>query len=405
MKKTMPTMPKMAFSRDHTLLAANTERGATLAADARLLAESPAAAEHFMQQALDVLGAGQPLAVAVMPPSASSTGVNLVGGLLREAVTAANADPARVGLCVSAGCLPVRLLWRIRRDHLGAGPLFITGGPHGAKADWRALWHLRTQPQLRFAAATEVTPVCPLLAPEPAVGVVPGIDVQAPVASAWVRREISLSDHADVCGRVDEHGLLGAAERAVETGDRELALAEWPTARMRHDAWLNRRLAVEVTGIGTLVARQGQNPADFGTLLAAGRLVARVRDAVVDRSRRLAATRGALPALEQAGRTAALADARLQEGWRRHWREAVDSAAVRHRNLLVISPWSLFPAGEPATYPYANLVPLLRHADACTISVPPDLSKWSLDEFVNFHCQVAAVLQQRIDQRQIAEPA
>ena len=392
----MPTMPRMAVSRDHTLLHANTERGATLAADAQLLAESMVAAEHFRQQVLDVLVADRALAVAVLPTGAASANVTVVGELLQDAAAAADVDPARIALAVPAGYLPVRALWRIRRNQLGAGPLFLTGGPPAANADWRALWDLRMEPQLRLAAATEVTSACPLLAAEPAMGVVPGIEVQAPVASAWVRREICLADFADDRGRVDEHGLQGAAEHAVESGDRELALAEWPTARMCHDAWLNRRLAVEVTGLGTLVARQGLDPADFGTLLAVGSLVARLRNVLVGRSRRLAATRGALPALEQAGRMMALADGRLRDGWRRRWREAVDSGAVRHRNLLVISPWSLFPAGEAASYAYANLIPVLRHADACTISAPPDLTGWTLGEFANFHRQVAAVLQQRI---------
>jgi hypothetical protein len=398
-------MPEMAVSRDHTLLAANTERGATLAADAQLLTESPAAAEQFRQQAFDILVAGRALAVSVLPAGAENSGVAAVCGLLQASVAAADADPGSVALTVPANCLPVSALWRIRRDYLGVGLLFLTSGPRAADTDWQALWELRMEPQLRLAAATEVTSACPLLAAEPAMAVVPGIEVQAPVTSAWVRRKISLADFADARGGVDEAALLGAAEGAVDAGDRELARAEWPTARMRHDAWLNRRLAIEVTGIGTLVARQGLDPADFGTLRAVGRLVARLRSAVVDRSRRLAASCGALPALEQAGRVATLADERLQDGWRRHWRQAVDTTALRHRNLLVIAPWSLFPAGEPANTAYANLVPLLRHADACTIRAPADLSDWSLGEFVNFHRQVAAVLQQRMHQRQIAEPA
>lgn len=401
----MLTMPWMAVSPDHTLFNANTERGATLAADAQLLAESPAAAEHFAQQALDVLIARRALTVTVTPAGPAGAGVELIGRLLHESVAAAAADPGCVALTVPAGYLPVRSLWRIRRDYLGAGLLFLTGGPRGADADWQALWELRTEPRVRLAAATEVTSACRLLASETATAVLPGIEVQAPVASAWVRREICLADFADDRGRVDETGLLRAAARAVEAADLALARCEWPTARMRHDAWLNRRLAVEITGIGTLVAMQGLDPADFGTLLAVGRLVTRVRSALVEQSRQLAATCGAVPALEQAGRIAALPDQRLQDGWRRRWRQAFESTAMRHRNLLVISPWSMFPADGPAPYAYANLVPVLRHADACTIPAPPDLSGWTLGEYVNFHRQVAAVLQQRIHQHQIAEPA
>ena len=85
----MPTMPEMAVSPDHTLLNANTERGATLAADAQLLAESPAAAEQFRQQAFDILLAGRELAVSVLPAGANNASITAVGVLLQESVAAA----------------------------------------------------------------------------------------------------------------------------------------------------------------------------------------------------------------------------------------------------------------------------------------------------------------------------
>ena len=143
-------------------------------------AESPAAAEQFRQQAFDILLAGRALAVSVLPAGANNAGITAVGVLLQESVAAANADPGTIALTVPASCLPVRVLWRIRRDHLGAGLLFLTSAPHGTDADWRALWDLRMEPQLRLATATEVTSACPLLAAESAVAVVPGIELQAP---------------------------------------------------------------------------------------------------------------------------------------------------------------------------------------------------------------------------------
>jgi hypothetical protein len=397
------TMPKMVISHDHTLFAGFTGSGATLSADAQLLAESTAAADHFTQQSLDILVTGQALAVSLITTDAADGGLPVVGRLLRDAAVAANADVAGIALTVRVGESLLPKLWRARLDFLGAGPMFVTSGPRGA--DWRTLWELRNEHDLRIAEGTEVTTACRLLAAEPATVVVPGAQVQAPVGSAWVSRRIWLPDYAMSDGQVDDDRLLQVVVAAVESAEADFANARWPTPKMRHDAWLNRRLAVEIAGIGSLVARLGLDPAEFSTLLMASRLVARVREALVRQSRRLAAERGPVPALEQAGIAPPMPNGRLRDGWLRRWREAVESSAQRHRNLLVLSPWSLFPEGQAAPYSYANLVPLLRYADACALPPPPDIAGWTLGEFVNFHRQVIAVLQQRSTQRQIAEPA
>ena len=77
------------------------------------------------------------------------------------------------------------------------------------------------------------------------------------------------------------------------------------------------------------------------------------------------------------------------------WQQAVQASLVRHRNLLVISPWSLFPAGGAADFRYAELLPLLRHADACAFNKTVSIAHWNLKEFKCFHQRARAVLQQR----------
>jgi hypothetical protein len=90
-----------------------------------------------------------------------------------------------------------------------------------------------------------------------------------------------------------------------------------------------------------------------------------------------------------------------RDGWSRRWQQEVTATAVRHRNLLVISPWSIFPA-DVADLRYANLLPLLRYADTCSIGPPPELTAWNLRDFKSFHQQAAAVLHQRGRTQQIA---
>jgi hypothetical protein len=202
-------------------------------------------------------------------------------------------------------------------------------------------------------------------------------------------------------GGIDLHELDAAVRNAVRKGEDLHAETRWPTARLRHDAWLNRRLALDIRGLGGLVSRRGLNPERFATLDELARLMRRIRDTAVAESQRLAAHVGHVPAIEQANLANALPGGRLREGWSKRWKAAVETTAVRHRNLLAMSPWSLFPPGEPDPR-HLNLLPLLRYADTCSIGVQPELGRWKLKEFKGFYQQAAAVLQQRGATYQIA---
>ncbi len=76
---------------------------------------------------------------------------------------------------------------------------------------------------------------------------------------------------------------------------------------------------------------------------------------------------------------------------------------MRHRNLLVISPWSLFPTDARADYEYAELLPLLRHADACAFRRNMSIRHWKFNQFKHFHQRARAILKQRIATSQIAK--
>ena len=128
-----------------------------------------------------------------------------------------------------------------------------------------------------------------------------------------------------------------------------------------------------------------------------------IQDILQRESRAIARGTGHLPALEQADPSRSLPKGRVRNSWRTRWREALEVAAIRHRNLLVLSPWSVFPTNEPADYRYSDLLPLLGFADAGAFFGPPALSHWDIGQFKSFHQRAWAVLQQRDVSRQIAE--
>ena len=90
------------------------------------------------------------------------------------------------------------------------------------------------------------------------------------------------------------------------------------------------------------------------------------------------------------------------EAWQRRWQFAIERAGLGHRNLLVVSPWSLFERRRADTRAF-NLLPALRHADACTFRRRVSIDHWTADEFTDFHRRAWAVMRQNARPSLIAE--
>jgi hypothetical protein len=379
--------------------------GVSLVVDASSIVESPAAASCFRRQVFDLAASGLELSITIdssSPCVMHEAEFEFVFSLSAETMQDAGSPARRLAVVLDSAAVTPARAWQLRCAYLQNGPLYIRTGQPATSADaWQQLWDLRSTIGVRVLCAQFVQSPCRLLPAEEAVCLVPGASVQGPPGSAWVAVVIDLLGRAAPDGSIDLQELDAAVRSAVRKGEELHSETRWPTARLRHDAWLNRRLAIDVRGLGGLVNQRGLNPERFATLDELARLVRRIRDAAIDESQRIAAHAGHVPAIEQANLANALPGGRLREGWSKRWRLAVESTAVRHRNLLVMSPWSLFPPGEPDPR-YVNLLPLLRYADTCSVGVQPELGRWKLKEFRGFYQQAAAVLQQRGAAHQIA---
>jgi len=397
----------MAFDRDHTpfVIGSACISGVALAVDATLIHESIAAAAYLRQQILDLAMAGSKLSVAVRWSSANRSSADTFSFLcerLGAALDDAGARTCKIGLLVDATSLAPLTAWEIRNAQLGTGPLYVgTSQQLMQECHWEQLWQERSNTMIRPVYVSFVSSQCRLLPVETASGIIPCADIQAPTGSAWVNVPVDISSFADIDGDLDEEALEQAIRAGVEAGDETHSHACWPTAQMRHDGWLNRRLAINLTGIGTLVQRRQADPTCFHVLDEMCQLIRRIRDVALTQSQRLASSKGNVPALEQGDPARLMPGGQLRDGWSRRWRQEVRATAVRHRNLLVISPWSIFPPGV-ADLRYANLLPLLRYADTCSFGAPPELLAWNLKDFKSFHQQAAAVLQHRGRMHQIA---
>jgi len=402
-------MPLVAFFRDHTPFTPDWNRicpaGAALSADVTAVQASRSAAALLRQQVCDLVTAEQGLTltlVGLQPGQDAVRQFQASCDLLDEALQDVNARRADLGIVIDAACLDPEEAWHIRSDKLGAGPLYLKLPQRALPREfWQQLWHLRCNKLLRLVYSPFVVSQTCLLPDENAGGVTPGLGLQVPTGSSWVTAEVDVSDYMDELGELDPASFERALEGAVAHADELHSRTHWPTAQMRHDGWLNRRLAINVTGIGALLNRRDCDPGRFATLNEMSELLHQVRSVLLAATQELAVRDGNLPALEQADPGRLVPGGSIGDGWTRLWRQALTAAAVRNRSLLAVSPWSIFPP-DRAELCYANLLPLLRFADVCPFGPPPNMADWNLRNFRNFHQQAAAVLHQRGASHQIA---
>lgn len=309
---------------------------------------------------------------------------------------------------VSRAAAHCRRLWRA-----GATPLLaeapavrnyvLLGDMDNGDGLWGALWELCNEQRVNTAFAERILPQCPLLSVERGRAIVAPIGLQAPADSAWVCMDIDLAQFASRNGVIDQSALKRCLESCVDAGDALHDVLAWPTADIQHDAWLNRRLAIVLSGFGDLLRIRGMAPSDHASLRYLNQLLLWLRMTAQSRSRSIAMSTEPLPAIGLSDPSHDLPRGSVREDWRRRWREAVRATIVRHRNLLVISPWSLFPRDARADYEYAELLPLLRHADACAFRRNLSIEHWNFNQFKHFHQRARAVLKQRVATAQIAE--
>ncbi len=317
-----------------------------------------------------------------------------------------NYEPGNLGLSLHSHQIPLQSYFLIANSVLGSGPRYVyldglqmrrhcnSAVQSETDRNWRFLWQHRHQAeQLLPVYGGLVRSACPLLSDEIAGSILPGTGTVVPPGSAWLPVEIPLTKFMHAGGHLDWSRLSPAIARAVCTSEDLLNYLSWPCRRQRTDAWLHRRLAISVTGLGDLVLRCGRDPGVLDCLAWLTGIVKRIRNEMQAASIALARQSGALPAVLRTDPSTGLKAGPARDNWRMCWNSAVQTSALRHRNLLVLSPYSVLPDEANHSVKFFDLLPVIRHADAWCFSTTASTARWSIVDYQRFHRRAWAVIQ------------
>lgn len=389
--------------------------GPMVIASARQVLNSAAALARLERQLIDLLAVGTPVALRVENVGRGQVAIDRLRHLcerLGRALRGAGLDPVLLELTLGTLTVPPHAAVNVRTTTLGAGVVNLIVDEASITAavlkrarqcsrTWLQLWQLRSH-QVFTAFWPTVNSPCSLLSSEKATDVIPDIGLQAPLHAAFVSCELELYRLSDSCGRTNMRALEIFLAGMLEAAETRHDMTTWPTPAMQQDSWYNRRVAVRIVGIGDYALRHGLDPDRHASVKELITLISMIRRLAIDQSRRIARRREILPAIAATNPCRRLPADGLRDNWERRWQNAIAQSALRHRNLLVMSPWSVFPTGVD-DYRYANLLPILAYADACEFRRSLSLETWNTSRFIDFHRRVWALRQQSNAAMVIAE--
>ena len=387
----------------------NVAGGVPMRLSVRNLLRSGPGAERTVDTVLTLLRDRIPLTLSLTDLGSGDAAIDSLQRLcqfLQAEIANNKCSGEHFGVCVHAHQLPLQAFQVFARSFPGNGPRYVLLDsmqmtPHSDRRvqsetdqNWSVLWRNRlASVPLKPAYGATVRTACPLLADEDAASILPVRGIQVPVDSAWLPMSLPLAHFANDAGEIRWEQLLPALACGVDLAEEIMNQLCWSQPGQRTDARLNRRLAMSITGLGDLVDRRGLDPANLGTLRWLSAIVIRIRTSLWQHSGQLARNFGCLPALCSSDPSSGWDNSVQRENWRRHWQVALEKSAVRHRNMLILSPYSVLPSNGACSAGYTDLLPVVACADAWSFADVPQFSDWSLDEYKVFHRRAWAVIQ------------
>ncbi len=323
---------------------------------------------------------------------------------LRDALPPHCLAQGLIGTSIRSHVMPLQA-YLVITSLLGRGPRYVMLDSlqmqHHADArvqaatesNWTELWHRRQSACTAQAVYGEsVRSHCSLLADEKAASILPAFAMPVPAESAWLPVELRLPDFADARGHLNMPAVRLALRACLEANERLAPELCWSSELQRLDSRTNNRVALLLSGIGDLVAERRMHPTEIHSLRWADSIVRAVQGELLNASREMARENETLPSLLQSDPSNIWIDIEQQRKWSSRWRVTLQAEAVRHRNLLVLSPYSVLPRRSICAPDFMDLLPVLAHADAISFRDAPPFANWNVGDFSRFHRRAWAVI-------------
>jgi hypothetical protein len=233
--------------------------------------------------------------------------------------------------------------------------------------------HSHADFRLKLVPHMSLRPLTGLHAHEQGDSVMPSGMFEAAKDTAWLMLEVNAVQLAAAVRPREQLSL------SLRFADNLIDVIEWPRPVLQLDALLNRRVGLHITGIGDLLCDRGMSPHKPETFAWLNRWLGFVRRCLLRESRLLAAQRGPFPQLDADELIAELAPRYGAD----NARQLLKNSILRHRHVLALSPFALFP-DKPATCPdssWLNLIPALKYADALTMYGPDPRERLSASDW------------------------
>lgn len=372
--------------------------------------DSPSAAGELHDRLRHILDCYVPVTLALTDPGHENAATDTRHMLeefcstLRDALPAHSLEHGLVGTSIRSHVVPLQA-YLVITSVLGKGPRFVMLDSlqmqHHAdarvqattEANWLELWHRRQSARTAQAVYAEsVRSHCSLLADEKTASILPTLAMPVPAESAWLPVELFLPDFADGRGHLNMPAVRAALRACLEANESLATQLCWSSELQRLDSRTNNRIALLLTGLGDLVAARRMQATEIHCLRWADSIVRAVQGELLNTSREMARNKETLPSLLQSDPSNVWHNFEQQHSWSSRWHQTLQAEAVRHRNLLVLSPYSVLPRGSKCSPDFTDLLPVLEHADAISFCKAPTFANWNVSEFSRFHRRAWAVI-------------
>ena len=385
-------MPEANANVEHRRASSITTSGCALRADTAAIISTDTRLARLTMEIAEVVSAGQTVAIrldGIDRDDAPAT-VRACLGRLADALDKNGIDRGNVELAMPALLSDIETVHDLGIAEFGARRLnlYLSDLDDAGPLDWEALRLICSRGRALIACWPYVSSRSALLGAESAADILPGHGLQAPAQSAWLMADLDFATAWETGNSLSEEAIQDILAAVFDAAEALHEAERWPTPSMGHDAWFNRRMSIRLVGIGDWVRDQGLDPERLDTLTFLDRIVRSIARTFEQASR--ARTSEPLPAVlaEDPGRL--MGKGAQRDAWSARWREAVHRCGMRHRNLLTMSPWALFPR-ENADFRYLNLLPLLCHGDACSFARDVPIDHWNSNDFRDFHLRILAL--------------